>query len=215
MPGDWMSVSTTPTRSPRARRQHRDVRGRVRLAGPAAEGVERRRRGSSRGAQRVGLALQVAEVVGLGDLGDLACRPSPRRSRSAARWTCGAARCSRAATSRAIRWKTRARLPSASSRRRPRPGRRRRTCRPRRPPAASTTWPTCSRYSRSRSAQALAREAGVDARAQQRRAERLGQVVVGAELDAAHDAVGLVEAEIMITGRWRRSGSARMRSSTS
>ena len=41
--------------------------------------------------------------------------------------------------------------------------------------------------------EALARDAGVDARAQQDRAERLGQVVVGAELDAAHDAVGLLD----------------------
>ena len=42
-------------------------------------------------------------------------------------------------------------------------------------------------------APALLLEAGADARLQQHRLERLGQVVLGAELDAAHHAVEVVE----------------------
>ena len=79
MPGDWTSVSTMPTRFPFERRQHREVGGDVRLAGAAAERVDRddlRHQGSCSSsaalAQLPGLLLKHLEVVGVGDLGDLA-----------------------------------------------------------------------------------------------------------------------------------------------
>ena len=206
IPGDWMSVSTTATRLPEDGEARRQVGGQVRLAGAAAirvdgddlgHGSVRSGGGDSArvagasgaaGGQHLGPRLQLPKIVRLGDLGDLGRLSFLRRSR----WR--AARPGLAAGAHAPPL----RRPCAE---RAGPGCRAR--RARRPTssrlsgaklpastatAAAVTVPTPRRYASSKSRARFFRQAAAHPGAQHQRIERLGQIVVGAERDAARHA---------------------------
>ena len=124
-----------------------------------------------------------------------ACRaPGCGRSRRTARAPAPGSRSSRSRTVRAMRENTRASWPRASVRPltgvEQTPGR---SARPPPRPPRRRTWPTCSRYSRWRStSRILARPALIRARRRDG-VERLGQVVLGPHLDAADDALHVLQ----------------------